>query len=335
MKTAIINNNVIEIKETQTPILNEMGAIIKVFGSGLCGSDIIKYLHKQNGIVLGHEIVGEIVEINSTTNFKTGDIVVMGHHIPCGKCKFCKGKSFSMCKQFKETNIKPGGFAQYIFASELHLKNTTHKIPTNLNLIEASFMEPLGCCVRAIERTQLEQNSTVVVIGLGTIGLLMGQALKAFGHNVIGIDLIDERLTLAKNFGFDTTLKYSNENEIKKEIIRLTEIGADAIFLTAGAKSSIKTALNCVRNGGTISVFASINDDNIGFSNNDIYYRELKVLSTYSATPQSLEIALKLLKEKKVNVDNLSTMYNLEDVQQAINDTLSNKIMKAYIRINE
>ena len=323
MKAAVINNNKIEIKEFEKPSLKTFGkgAVVKVLGSGLCGSDIIKYLHKKNGIVLGHEIVGKIIEIDSDTDFKIGDSVVIGHHIPCGKCVFCKGGSFSMCSQFKETNILPGGFAQYIFASELHLKNTAHKIPEKLTLIEASFMEPLGCCVRAVERAELSANSTVAVIGLGTIGLLMGQALKAYGHKVIGIDLLDERLMLAEKFGF---------NEAKKDI---AEGSVDAVFLTAGADATINSSKKYVRNGGTILVFSSIKDDNTGFSNNDIYYRELKVLSTYSATPDTLKTSLKLLTNKKVRVDNLTTEYDLENLQQAIEDTLSNKIMKAYIRI--
>ena len=325
MKAAVINNNQIEIKEFEKPKIKTCGkgAILKILGSGLCGSDIIKYLHKKNGIVLGHEIVGKIIEIESDTDFKIGDIIVMGHHIPCGKCVFCKGGSYSMCKQFKETNILPGGFSEYIFVSELHLKNTVHKIPNNLTLIEASYMEPLGCCVRAVERADLANNSTVAVIGLGSIGLLMGQAIKAQGHKVIGIDLINERLDLAKNFGFDDATNIIEEGSV------------DAVFLTAGANSTIDSAKKYVRSGGTILIFASIKDDNIGFSNNDIYYRELKVLSSYSATPDSLKTSLRLLADKKVRVDNLTTEYNLVDLQKAIDDTLSNKIMKAYIRIGQ
>ena len=247
----------------------------------------------------------------------------MGHHIPCGECNFCKGGSYSMCKQFKSTNIRPGGFSEYIFASELHLKNTTHKIPDNLSLIEASFMEPLGCCVRAVERASLSENSKVAVIGLGSIGLLMGQALKAYGHNVIGIDLIQERLRLAQKFGFDSVSANIEEGSV------------DAVFLTAGANATVDSAKKCVRNGGTILIFSSVSDDNTGFSNNDIYYRELKVLSSYSAIPDTLKKALNLLASKKVRVDGLTTEYDFENIQKAIDDTLSNKIMKAYIRIGK
>lgn len=325
MKAAIINNNKIEIINLEKPVLKDYGkgAIVEVIGSGLCGSDIIKYLHKQNGIVLGHEIVGKITEINSDTDFKIGDVIVMGHHVPCYECNFCKGESYSMCSQFKQTNIKPGGFAEYIYASELHLKNTVHKVPDNLTYIEASFMEPLGCCIRAVERAQLQADANAAVIGLGTIGLLMGQALKAYGYNVYGVDLIEDRCNLAKNFGFDKVSKDMEEG------------CADAVFLTAGANATVDSAIKYVRNGGTIVVFSSVSDDNKGFSNNDIYYRELKVLSTYSATPKTLKAALDLLKEKRVKVDNLTVEYDIDELQKAIDDTLSNKIMKAYIRIKK
>ena len=121
----------------------------------------------------------------------------------------------------------------------------------------------------------------------------------------------------------------------KSMIAKIEKGSVDAVFLTAGANATINSAKKYVRNGGTILVFSSIKDDNIGFSNNDIYYRELKVLSSYSATPDSLKTSLKLLTEKKVKVDNLTTEYDLNDLQQAIDDTLSNKIMKAYIRICE
>lgn len=336
MRAAIIKDEKIIISDIEKPILSEKGAIVKILGSGLCGSDIIKYLHRQNGIVIGHEVVGEIVNIDTDTNFKVGDLVVMGHHIPCYECAYCKGESYSMCKTFKETNIRPGGFAEYIFASELHLKNTTHKIPKNLSLIEASFMEPLGCCIRAVERAGLQKKSTVAVVGLGSIGLLMGQALNSYGHSVLGIDLIQKRLDLAKKFKFNKTIRYTDEINIKNEIYSYTnDIGVDAVFLTAGATSSVKTALNCVRNGGTIVVFSSIKDDMAGFSNNDIYYKELKVLSTYSATPETLKKALLLLKRREVNVADITSEYELKDTQKAIEDTLANKILKAYIRIEE
>ena len=78
-----------------------------------------------------------------------------------------------MCEKFKKTNITPGGFAEYIYITEDHLKNTVFHAPHNLNDSTSVFMEPLACCLRAVKRANTEKNDNVMVIGLGSIGLLM------------------------------------------------------------------------------------------------------------------------------------------------------------------
>lgn len=335
MKTAIIKGDRILINESEKPVLSAKGAIIKVTGCGLCGSDIVKFREKisADGTVLGHEIVGEIEKINSETNFKVGDKIVMGHHVPCFKCVYCKNENYSMCRHFKKTNIIPGGFAEYIFASEEHLKNTVHKIPDNLTEVEASFMEPLGCIVRAVERANLKENSKVLVIGLGSIGLLTGQCLKAYGMEVFGSDLIVERIKIAEDLNFDKALLFENDEKMVEKIKSLTDdYGVDAVFMTSGSHKAINSAIKSVRDGGKIVIFSSVPTLD-GYANNEIYYRELNIIGSYSPAPKDLATSLNLLKNKKVIVKNLSTLYNFEDIEQAIKDTISNKILKAYITI--
>lgn len=327
MKIAVIDNDKITVKNSEDIELAERkGAIVKVLGSGLCGSDIVKFREhlSGNGTVLGHEIVAQIKEINSDTNFKIGDKIVTSHHIPCGKCNYCKHGNVSMCEHFKSTNIKPGGFSEYVYLSEEHLQNVAHLIPENLTEIEASFYEPLGCCVRAVKRANLTENSTVLVVGLGSIGILMSQALKAFGMEVTGCDLLAERIEFLNNLGIKAV--DSRELANKQEF--------DAIFMTSGADKAIDVALNNVRSGGTILVFSST-PKNTGYGNNEIYYRELTILGSYSPSPKDLEDSLELLHNGKVIVKNISTIYQLNDIQNAFDDTISNKIMKAYIKIKD
>ena len=160
MKTAQVNGEKIVIKEVDDLKLNgRKGAIVKVLGCGLCGSDIVKFKHSivKDGAVLGHEIVALVEEIDSDTGFIIGDKIVSSHHIPCFKCTYCQHGNFSMCSHFKETNILPGGFSEKVYLSEEHLKNVAHKAPTNLSDDEISFYEPLGCCVRAIKRCNLQK----------------------------------------------------------------------------------------------------------------------------------------------------------------------------------
>lgn len=333
MRVAEIENNKIVVKNRADISLDgRKGAIVKVVGCGLCGSDIVKFREhiSKDGTVLGHEIVAEIVDINSNTDFEIGDRIVSSHHIPCFNCVYCNGGSYSMCEHFKSTNIIPGGFSEYVYLSEEHLQNVAHKIPDNLSDIEVSFYEPLGCVVRAVRRMELAKNANVLVIGLGTIGILAAQALKAFGANVYACDISDERINLAKEYGIVSFNSLDTKFAHKYIYERTNNTGADCIFMASGADAAIKLAFETVRLGGKILIFAST-PKNMGYPNNEIYYKELTVLGSYSPRPVDLATSLELLKDKRVVVSNLSTVYPVEDIQQAFDDTITNKIMKAYI----
>lgn len=327
MKIAVIEKEHIVVKNVDKITLGDRkGAIVKVLGCGLCGSDIVKFREhiSKEGTVLGHEIVAEIVEINSDTKFKTGEKIVTSHHIPCGTCDYCRHGNVSMCKHFKSTNIRPGGFSEYVYLSEEHLQNVAHPMPENLSEIEASFYEPLGCCVRAVKRAKLMDGSKVLVVGLGSIGILMSQALKAYGMNVMGCDLIQDRIERLQNLGIDA---------VDSRDLEQTEV-FDAVFMTSGADKAIDVALKTIKSGGTILVFSST-PHNTGYPNNEIYYRELTVLGSYSPAPVDLKDSLELLRTGKVNVKDLSTIYSLDDIQKAFDDTIANRIMKAYIKIKD
>lgn len=320
MKVAQVKENKIIVSEIDDIKLDgRKGAIVMTLGCGLCGSDIVKFRHKivHDGAVLGHEIVAEILEINSDTKFKKGDRIVTSHHIPCGECNFCKHGNVSMCEHFKKTNIFPGGFSEKVFVSEEHLKNVAYLVPENMTDEEISFYEPLGCCIRAIKRCALQKDDTALIVGLGSIGLLMGEGLKAMGYKIYGCDLIPERIELAKKMGIEP-FDFSFE--------------VDGVFMTSGADKAIDTALKAVRAGGKILVFSSTPLSN-GYPNNEIYYKELTVLGSYSPSPADLKDSFDLLASGKVNVKGLTTVYPLDKIQQAFDDTVANKIFKAYIKI--
>ena len=320
MKALITQNKELKIIDTEKPELKSKGAILKVLGCGLCGSDIVKYLHSEpdKKIVLGHEIVAQIEEINSETDFKQGDKIVTSHHIPCFSCDFCKNEHFSMCEHFKKTNLDPCGFSEYIYITEEHLQNVAHLIPENLTEQEASFYEPLGCCVRAVKKAC---KGDVLVIGLGSIGILMGQALNAFGATAYGCDILQDRIDLANSLNISSF--HSSAVESKKY---------DAVFMVSGADATIPIALNAVKDGGKIVVFSST-PKNFGYANNEIYYRELTILGSYSPSPADLKDSISLLADKKVIVKGLSTTYHFENVIDAFNDTIENRVFKAYIKM--
>lgn len=336
MRASVLKNGKFEVVDMDMPELKEKGAIVRVTGCGLCGSDIVKLKHNSvpDGTVLGHEIVGKIVKIHSDTDFMVGDEIVMGHHVPCFDCTYCYGENYSMCRKFKHTNIIPGGFAEYIYVSEDHLMNTVFNVTASITDEEISFTEPLACCIRCVKRTKVDFNSNVLVVGLGTIGLLMGQAARELGFKAYGVDLLDERVELAKKFGFEDAFKLGDLRETVSDMkLTVNPSGFDAVIMTSGADKALDLAFASVRDGGTINVFSSVKSDETAYPNNQIYYRELTVTSSYSSSPVDLEDAFEFLQNNRVKVEGLSTRYPLEKLNEAVADTLSNKIMKAYIEI--
>lgn len=335
MKTAQVNGNKIVIKEVDDLKLNaRKGAIVRVLGCGLCGSDIVKFKHNlvKDGAVLGHEIVSIVEEINSDSPFKIGDKIVSSHHIPCFECTYCKHGNFSMCNHFKETNILPGGFSAKVYLSEEHLKNVAYQVPSNLSDDEISFYEPLGCCVRAIKRCNLQTGDKVLVVGLGSIGLIMSQAIQAMGYKVFACDLMEERIKLAEKKGVEAfnSLDLESFDRIIKE--KTAGLGVDAVFMTSGADKAIDVALKTIKMGGKILVFSST-PNNMGYANNEIYYKELTVMGSYSPSPKDLEESFNLLVSGKVDVKELTTVYSIDRIQEAFEDTILNRIFKAYISI--
>ena len=312
------------------------GAIVKVLGCGLCGSDIVKFKNKiaQNGAVLGHEIVGVVEEIDSETQYRVGERIVCSHHVPCFECNYCKHENYSMCQHFKETNIFPGGFSEKIFVSEEHLKKVTYRVPPQRSEEEISFLEPLACCVRAVKRCELQKGDRVLVIGLGSIGILMSQAIKAMGFNAYGCDILDERIEIANKYAIEAYNSKDIEYFKKLALDKTDNYGFDAIFMTSGADKAIELALKVVRKGGKISVFSSI-PSNLGYLNNEIYYNEITVMGAYSSAPKDMQQAYLFLANGHVNVKGLSTTYLLQDIQKAFDDTISNKTMKAYIKMQK
>ena len=177
----------------------------------------------------------------------------------------------------------------------------------------------------------------IIIIILAAIAISSskngGGLIKRSQDSVIKLSVseLNDRIELAKQHGINAFNSLDVEVAHKFIYSKTDEIGADCIFMTSGADAAIPLALQTVRLGGKILIFAST-PKNMGYANNEIYYKELTVLGSYSPRPQDLETSLQLLTNGEVNVKYLSTVYQAEDIQKAFDDTMSNKIMKAYIK---
>jgi len=326
----------LRLDELNKPVLESNNAIIKLSGVGVCGSDLVKI--NQNlvkpGVVLGHEMVGIIEaispEMSSKYGFQAGDRIVSSHHVPCLKCAYCLKKQESLCQEFKSSNFNPGAFCEYLELSENHLAHTVQKIPPHLSDETASFTEPIACCIKAIERTAIQSSTTIpakiLVIGLGSIGLIMGQLIKHYYplSELTGLDLNPDRLQLAQKLGFDHHKQDLGQEEF------------DYIFLCAGADLAVETALKNSRNGATICVFSSILHKNLGFGNNSIYYKELTVLGSYSPNLGNLRASLKLLSDGVIKVFDLIThRATLENLGYCLKQMHLERGIKAFLSFQD
>ncbi len=314
----------IRYEELARPRIGPGEISVRVRSCGLCGTDIGKIVGRTviPPIVLGHEVAGEVAEVGEgIKHFHPGDRVFVAHHVPCFTCHYCRHGNHSLCQQFRSTNIDPGGFAEYIRVPAPNVEKTTFLLPENLSFEEASLIEPTACCLRVIKRCPTQPGDTVVVIGVGPMGLLHLQlALLLGAGQVIALDLIEQRLETAKKLGAKYSLNPEKENPL--EVVKqLTEgRGADAAIVAVGNVSAIAQAINLVRGGGTVILFAECPPrSSLSLDPNIIYHSEVNLSGSYSSTPDEQRTALELIKTGKLKVKELIThRFPLEMLGEAV-----------------
>jgi L-iditol 2-dehydrogenase len=319
--------------EWPRPTVGAGELLLRVRGCGLCGSDIAKIVAPDTRapLVLGHEVVGDVVEVGpGATGFAAGDRVVAAHHVPCGECHYCRRHSESMCRAFKASNLDPGGFAEYVRVPPANVRHATFRLPAHLTDEEASFVEPLACCARGVERAGVLPGDTAVVVGLGSIGCLFVQLLRRAGATVVGCDPVAARAELATALGAET----SGPADVVAAAARtLSEgRGADHVVITGGGADVLPWAASVVREGGTLQFFAGGPGDSLPLPLSALYHRELTITSTYSSSPATLARAFWLLAAGKVEVDRLVThRLPLEQLAEGVELMHRRAALKVYV----
>ena len=283
------------------PVVGAGELLLRLRGCGLCGSDIAKVGAAETRVplVLGHELVGDVVEVgDSVSDFAAGDRVVAAHHVPCGACHHCRRGSESMCAAFKTSNLDPGGFAEYVRVPAANVGHATFKLPAHLSDEAASFVEPLACALRAVRRSRVESGDTAAVVGLGSIGCLFVQLLRRAGARVVGVDLLPARGDLGKRLGAEA----GGTPEAMEPLVRELSDGrgADHVVITGGGAAVLPWAARVVRDGGSIHYFAGGPGETLPIALDTLYKRELTLTSTYSSSPADLAAAFGLISDGQV-----------------------------------
>jgi L-iditol 2-dehydrogenase len=338
MKAAVYySQKDIRIEELPKPTIGEDEVLVEMKACGICGSDLMHwYLKDRAPLVLGHEPTGIIAaKGKNVKDFDVGDRVFVHHHVACLECHYCIRGDYTLCKRFHETNIKPGGFAQYFRVPRANLEIDTLKLPPIVSLEEGTLIEPVGCCLRALKKCNLKRGDSVAVIGAGSTGLIHLMLSKILGaKKTIVSDFIDFRLDTARRFGADLVINPKREDFLTAVMTETEGMGVDLSVVTAPNTKAYEAGIKVCRKGGKLCVFApTVPGEQIQVSPKELFFNETQIIPSYSTSHVETKEALSLIASGKLRAKELITHhFRLDDISEAFKVALdSEKSLKVVV----
>ena len=317
MKAAVYRGKQdVRLETVPVPQIGRGEILIRVHTCGICGTDLKKIATGSHSAprIFGHETAGQVVAAGEdVSGISVGDRVMVFHHIPCGQCYYCRHKVFAQCPVYKKVGATAGfepsggGFAEYVRVMDWIVRKGVVKLPDSVSYEQASFIEPVNTCMKAIEALKLLPDETVLVIGQGPIGIILALLAKRSGASVVTSDLYPQRLTIAGAFGLDSTVDASSEDPSNR-IRELTHgRGADAVILAVAGNSLIRPAIDTARPGGRVMLFAQTQRSEVSIDPAAICVDEKVLLGSYSASVDLQEENVALVFSGEIDFTGLIT----------------------------
>jgi L-iditol 2-dehydrogenase len=332
MRAAVYRGvNDVRIETIPVPEIGSGEVLVKIHTCGICGTDLKKIHTGSHDAprVFGHEMAGTIVRAADGVNgFTVGDRVMAYHHIPCGECFYCRKQTFAQCEAYKNVGCTAGfapsggGFAEYIrVMAPIVRRGGLVKLPDEIPFEQAAFLEPVNTCYKAIRRLDLRADETVLVIGQGPIGVLLAALARKTGATVLTSDLYPERHAIAAKFGLDHPL--DARGDVATAAKAATEgRGADVALLAVGGNALIKTAMDAIRPGGRVVLFAQTQRGEAPFDPAAVCMDEKTLMGSYSSSVSFNEDVNRLVFDGYRNGFDLTNLishrFSLEDAVAAI-----------------
>jgi L-iditol 2-dehydrogenase len=286
--------NDMRLETVPVPQIGPGELLIKIATCGVCGTDLKKIHMGSHSAprIFGHEMAGVVAEIGAgVTQFAVGDRVMSFHHVPCGTCYYCRKNTPAQCPLYKKTGATAGfepsggGFAEYIRVMDFVVANggVVH-IPDGVPFEQAAFVEPLMTVLKGTKLLNLAADDTVLVIGQGPIGLMHAALAARAGARVLTSDLFAERHTIAARFGLSNPIHADTENVVERVMTETEGRGADAVILAVGGNGLIPTAMDAVRPGGKVMLFAQTQHGEATFDPAAVCVDEKTLLGSYSSS---------------------------------------------------
>ena len=291
--------NDIRIETVPVPAIGPGELLVKIATCGICGTDLKKIHMGSHSAprIFGHEMAGTIVRVGSgVSRFRLGERVMVFHHVPCGHCYYCRKQTPAQCLVYKKVGttagLEPsgGGFAEYIRVMDWIVEmGGVVRIPDGVPFEQAAFMEPVNTVLKAVKRLNLASDETVLVIGQGPIGLMLAALSHRSGARVLTSDLYPERHAIAAKFGLHDPIDPSKENVIERARAVTEGRGADVVILAVGGSSLIQTAMDAVRPGGKVMLFAQTQHGQANFDPGQVCMDEKALIGSYSSSFEILD----------------------------------------------
>jgi L-iditol 2-dehydrogenase len=288
----------LQVEAVAVPKIDDTDILVRVRAALTCGTDVKVFRRGYHARMIvppalfGHELAGDIVETGSrVTKFRRGQRVVAANSAPCQKCHYCRRGVQNLCEDLLFNN---GAYAEYIRIPGRIVEQNTYEIPAHVSYQDAALVEPLACVMRGLEETGLRAGDTVVVIGLGPIGLMFVRLAKVYGARVIAIGRRKTQLDRAERMGADELILTAPALDLAARVKELTGgYGADVAIEAVGKPATWELAAQLVRRGGAVNFFGGCPaDSRITLDTSLLHYSEITCKASFHHTPAHIRRAL-------------------------------------------
>jgi L-iditol 2-dehydrogenase len=323
------SNNDIRIVDLPIPAIGPGELLVQLHACGLCASDVMEwYMRPRAPLYPGHEPVGVVAAVGDPTSgenkgvqrFSVGQRVFLHHHVPCMVCHFCRRGSYSQCATFRATRLDPGGLAEYIRVPAPNVQLDVLPLPGTLSFEAATLIEPLACCIRGIDRADIQPGDSVLVLGAGSTGLMLAQLAQLRGATrVIIVDPIAYRRQRALAAGIDYALD-PQAGDLTEQIFAVNDgRKPDIVLVTPSKIKAMLQGLELVGPGGTVLLFAPPPPgETLPVTPNQLFFQEISLRTSYSAGPYETRLALDLLQRGRFRAETVIThRFALREAAQA------------------
>lgn len=295
-------------KKTEPEITKANEMKVKILAASICGTDVHILGNPPGvvatpGIILGHECVGEVVQIGvGVSSYQVGDRIILDNNLPCGVCPACQTGNSNLCTNMSSMGVHIDGvFAQYAVIPE----SAAVKISKDMSIDKAIFAEPLNCVMGGMKKLKVMPGDTVLILGGGPIGLYYTSMFKASGAGKVLVSEVSEfRIEHAIKNGADYVINPSKDN-LKEKVLSLTNgKGADIVVDAVGVL--LPDAIQTVCNGGSILLFGMNAQARQQISQNDITARGITIYGNFIGL-NTLKNVANLLENDVVNFESMIT----------------------------